>query len=226
MRELEDRIIFHLRDMQASGKLDELIKARLEACVASILDETLRSYGTFGRELGEQLSKALAVKLEGLGIGGYQAMVAEIIKGKINASLEGEWRAKLEASIDELLRAAPAKVTLSELLQELVNDHQDDAREHGWDRAVLTVERSSDRYCWIGLSPSGKTERWRAEWSIGVGPDGKVFSVTVAGKEQRSLLAGTLRGMERYLFQLQAGGTAIEIDLREGEHYRDYDVEY
>lgn len=222
MQELEAKITETFRGLVESGRVDEIIRSKLEKCIEDIFDDTLRSYSPFGKSLREAVSAGLAFDVERLGVGGYQAMVVDIIKGKVDASLSGEWADKLKADVDELLRAAPATIKLSELLAKLAEDHEDEAAREEWEGATMIVDAPKHGSTWVSLSPSGERKSYMATWRFAVGENGEIFGLSVDGKEAKGLREGTLRGMERYIFQLQSGATKVELDLSPGVHEREY----
>lgn len=99
---------------------------------------------------------------------------------------------------------------------EALHDEVDVLRERdrdGAERHELDVERLR------------RNDELMARYLVEVLGNDQLTLITVDKKEHRSLLAGTLRGMDRYLFQLHAAGTVIEVDLPEGEHLREYEPE-
>jgi hypothetical protein len=228
MQELQDKVTELLGQTIASGELDASIKRKLDKTIDDILDDMLRSYSPFGKSLRAQLEKTLTVDMD-LGIGGYNVLVADIVARRLAEAIKGEWAADLAKHLDHVLRAAPATIKVSELLEKLAEGYEDTARDEEWDHATMLIERTEYGSRWIYLDPEPREERdkYRFKWRLLVSTDGEISSVCGDDTEgsERTLLAGRRYGMEGLLFQLHAGKTRLEMDRDIGLHEHEYQHE-
>jgi hypothetical protein len=228
MQELQDKVAELLGQSIASGELDAAIKRKLDKTIDDILDDMLRSYSPFGKSLRAQLEKTLSVDMD-LGIGGYNVLVADIVARRLAEAIQGEWAADLAKRLDEVLRAAPKTIKLSELLVKLAEGHEDTARDGRWSHATMLIERTEYGSRWVYLDPEPRNERekYRFKWRLLVHDDGEISRVSGDDAEgsKRTLLAGRRYGMEGLLFQLHAGKTRLELDRDPGLHEHEYDHE-
>ena len=227
MQELQDKITELLGQTIASGALDGMIREKLGKTVDGILADLLSMYSPLGRSLREQLEAALNVNLD-LGLGGYNQLVADLVSRRLDAAVEGQWKADLQASLDKMLRAAPASIKVSELLARLVEDHDSDARDDGdWEHATMLIDKTQYKSTWVYLDPHprSESERYRFMWSFLVTEDGEIASARCKDDDHRDTsreLFRRKRGMEALLFQLHAGKSKVVFDLGEGLHVLDY----
>lgn len=229
MQELQAKVAELLGQTIASGELDEMIRARLGKTIDDILDDLLKSWSPLGKSLKEQIGAGLNVNLN-LGLGGYNQLVADIVQQRLDAAIHGTWAADMRTQLDEMLRAAPASIKLSELLTKLAEDHKDEAQTEEWEHATLLVEKTTYKSTWVHLDPKPRSEdeKYRFQWSLLIGEDGELTSVHAFGdshrKDSRELFSRK-RGMEALLFQLHAGKSKIEIDRGEGLHELEYEYD-
>lgn len=227
MQALQDKINELVGEKIASGDLDELIKKKLDKTIDDILEDLLRSWSPFGKSLKEQLEAGLNVNLD-LGIGGYNQLVADIVAQRLESALHGRWKADLEAQVDEMLRAAPATIKLSELLARLAETYEREAADEEWESATMLVETSEYGSRWVYLDPKPRSsaDKYRFMWSMLLTDEGEISSVRHVDFERhhhgKEMFGGRRYGMENVLFHLHAGKTKVVCDLREGIHEHEY----
>lgn len=234
MKEIQDKIAEHLAQMAASGDIDNMIREKLAKMVDGIINDLLGPWSPLTKTVKAQIESQLNVNLD-LGLGGYNELVATIVSQRLDAAIQGTWKASLEESLDKMLRAAPASIKLSDLLERLADDHERDAHAGGWEHATMLVEQSQYGSTWVYLDPQprGEHEKYKFLWSLMISKDGELWSASesVRGVEiGTSSSARTRRrdlfdrkvGMEAFLFQLHAGKSKIEIDREPGLHEHEY----
>ncbi len=208
--------------MADSGALEKIIAEKIEKTIRDILDESLKSWSPFGKALKEHIAAELRIDLTNLGIGGYNDIVIGIVKRKLEQAIDSDWKTKLEESIEHMLRDAPAEMKVSEILEAIRDDHDDDAEDEKWEVATCIVETTKYQSRWLYFDPAPQDEKYRCRYRVLVSGDGTSASTWVDGKENERLLTGCLHGFERLLFRLRASGTKIIFDLDPGRHSSEY----
>ena len=224
-----------LAEQISGGKLDDLIRKKLADLIDSLLTDQLRPYSSLGQALEEQLSQALNVNLRELGLGGYNLLVAEVVRSHLDTQLKGQWAEQLKQQVDSMLRGAPAEIKLSELFVQFAEGWTEHAQNEEWAHATMHVGASEYRSTWVYLDPEphdDEREHWRFMWRMLIDDKGELrdaeqyqaaarSKLGTLGAERRKLFT-THHGFEGLLFQLRAGKTKIIIDRKPGLHEHDY----
>jgi hypothetical protein len=232
---LEAKLQELLAENIRSGTFDEMIRKKLVDLVDGLLSEQLRSWSPFGESVKKQLAAALNVNLSQLGLGGYNVLVAEVVRSRIEAQVKGEWAEQLKQQVDSMLRHAPAELKLSQLFEEFVEGWTEAAHSDGWAHATMHVSASEYRSTWVYIDPKpydDDRDRYGFMWRLLIGDDGDLCEAeqyqtaarsksVSAGAERRSLFSSH-HGFEGLLFQLRAGKTKIIIDRKPGLHEFEY----
>ena len=198
-----------------SGKIEALIEKQIEATFKNVIEESLRSYGDFGKELQAHFNAALNFDPDRVRIPEYNAMVAHIVERKLAEFFHQEGAAKISAAMDEILKPAPKEMKLSELVEELkktaVEHHEfDSSNPHV---SVHIDEKSTYGSRWVRMDHRPDKGRYDCEFSFLASDYGGIHALRFAGQDpKKSLFIGGYFGFERDLFRLHAGGTKLIFD--------------
>ncbi len=227
--DLQAKVNDLLAEMIRGGSFDEMIRSKIEKTLEAIVDSELCRYSAFGKALSDQVGKALNINLGELGLGGYNLIVAQIVKDRIEHQINGEWKTKLEKEVDDLLRAGPPEIKLSELFENFMSDWVDEARENDWEHATILVEKSEFGSTWIHMDPEPKSERdkYRFMLRLQIGNKGDLGFVEYdekwsARKRPEKNVFSSMYGIEKRFFQLRAGTSRLVVDLKPGLHEEEY----
>jgi hypothetical protein len=212
MKELENEVVGAFRALVESGDLKKRISDSVQRTVEEALKDQLGPYSAFGKALREALASEL--RLEGnLGLGGYNAFVADVVRAKLRTAIEGQWREHLEAQMDQFLAAAPPVIKLSELVEGLVEEHKHEAESEDWHAPRVVVEKSQYGGWTVGIDPDpevkGRGGAYSCRYILNVHEDGRVFSTH--GEEAPPKRADCYK-VQRAFFQFRAAGTKLEVD--------------
>ena len=224
MKELEQEVLKAFTGLVSSGRIQEIVEKQVEATVKSILDDCLRSYSPFGKALREGIEAELKLDVSKLGLGGYNEMLLDVVRRKLSYLIDTNWKKDLEKSLEDILRAAPATIKVSKLLEELRDDYDEDAESEEWEYATCIVEdaKHGGDLRWLYFDPAPKSTSYECKYRMLVGKDGLAATIWIEGKKNERLLAGPVYGFERVVFQVRTAKVKIEFDLPTGEHTSDH----
>ncbi|MFO0958244.1 MAG: hypothetical protein U0800_12595 [Isosphaeraceae bacterium] len=224
MQELEDAVIAAFKGMVSSGKLNQIIEKKVGETVESVVDSALRSYSDFGKSLSAAVQESLCVDKEKLALPGYNEIVLQIVKKKLEHSIEVIGKERLEKDLENLLSGGvPREVTVSKLVEGFKAWVREESYGNDYDDRITYIEEKSQYGGgWIHLDsksqvrevclpvPAWIWERWR-----------NLQSATISGQDAgKKIFLGGLYGFERTLFQFYAVKTRIIIDTAEPDIYR------
>jgi hypothetical protein len=203
------------------GHIEAAIEKALQATITRAIEEQLGCYGEFGRALQEKVKAALAVDLSDCGIGGYNAIVLDIIRRKLGPTLAELGAQRLEEDLGKLLSPAPAEKKLSELVEdfkEWLRGEYVPRKEQG-NRIAVHVDRPSDHewgHWRVCLDHRLDRPSYDCAFSFSVSVrDGRVYFMRYAprlGYSGPRVFIGGYYGFERTLFQLHACKTKLVMD--------------
>lgn len=209
MKELELAIVAAFNTMAENGTIQKIVEEKIKKTVDSILDDALRSYSDFGKELSKTIREGLNVDMRQLGLVGYNDIVLKIIKEKLDNSIEVVGRARIEKEMEELLATPPAEIKLSQLVEQLKKgDLSDDkykctcivdwGNNDGWGRVYLDESERDKRACAHQLAFTA---------------DGEIYSISIDGRDpNKKLFIGPFYNFERSLFQMYVAKTRLIVD--------------
>lgn len=217
MIDLSDAILSAANRLITSGKLEAAIEKHLEVTLDRLIEEHLRSYSDFGKMLAERIKAAIGVNLDRVTIPEYNTIVADIVTRKVDAFMQEEGREALNAMLGEILKAAPAAMTLSELVdtfkQWAVQQYDYEPEEVGEITVIVDGEPKPYSSRWVHLDRKPSTEKYKCEFSFLVSWDETVSYIRARGHSTKEdIFIGGYYGFERDLFRLHAAKTKLIID--------------
>jgi hypothetical protein len=223
MKELKQLVSEAFDRIVASGAIEQAIEKKLTDTITSAIDEQLRSYSDFGKDVKEQVAKAIGVDLSLAGLPTYGHLVTEIIRRQVEAQMHGEFAARLEKDIAALLAPAPAEISLEALVEEFIKAHEE-GREGR--KFTLLIEDDGCGFQYVYLDPSERTDKYSCNYRIGV-HKGEVFSLNFGRQDvQKNLFIGPLGGFEKLLFQLFHAKSKLAIPAGIDTYSHDYPTSF
>jgi len=212
MKELEDAMVAAFRKMAKAGTIQEIIEKQISKTVEEILSNALKSYSDFGRNMEKVVKESMNVDLKGLGLSGYNDIILKIIKTKIDNGMETFGKAQIEKDLEELLKAPPAEIKLSELVEQLKQDAIGPDRQCG--ECTCIIEWSNtDGYGRIYLDEDYMKEKRSCAYELAFSKDGEVYSFSIEGRDpSKKIFCGPFYGFERLLFQMYTAKTKLIVD--------------
>ena len=216
MKELETAIVAAFATMTKTGAIQQIIEKEIERTVGDILHSSLNSYSGFGKQLEKVINDSLNVDMEQLGITGYNYTILNIIKSKLDSSIEVIGRAQIEKDLEELLQCPPKEIKLSQLVEQLKNNY-----DEIHDECTCIVSTSTpDGWGRIYLHKQSSVNRRDCEYVLAYTADGEIYNISIDGRDpSKRIFCGPFYGFERTLFQMYAAKTRLIIDEDEVNIY-------
>ena len=223
MKELKQAVSNAFDKIVASGTIEQAIEKRLTETITNAVNDQLRDYSDFGKAIKEQVSKAIAVDLADAGLPTYGHLVTEIIRRRVDASMQGQFAAQLEKDIAALLAPAPAEITLEALIEEFIKAYED-GREG--ERFTLLIENEGRGFQYVYLGKNERTDKYSCDYRIGV-HNGEVYTLNFGRQDvQKSLFIGPLGGFGKLLFQLFTAKSKLTIPADVDTHSHDFPTRF
>lgn len=223
MKELKQLVSDAFDKIVASGAIEQAIEKKLTDTITRAIDEQLSSYSDFGQAMKAQVAKSIAVDLSQAGLPTYGHLVTEIIRRRVDASMNGQFAAQLEKDMAELLAPAPAEISVESLVEEFIKAHAD-GREG--ERFTLLIQNEGHDFQYVCLDKNVRVDKYSCDYRIGV-HKGEVFSLNFGRQDvQKSLFIGPLGGFEKLLFQLFTAKSKLTIPADIDTHSHDYPTSF
>lgn len=229
MEQLNTAVTAALADMAANGTIEKIITDKVEKTVESAINDALRSYSDFGKQVKEAVKESLKVNAEDISLPQYNQFILNVVRGKIEEQINIVGKERIEKDLEELLSGAvPETLKLSKLVEQFKEFvHNDEHGDHD-DEVTVLIHRSrglTDGYWRVYLDKEAGKEKYYCEYSLAMDKEGKVYAMSVEGKDiDKTLFIGRFNTFAKTLFQIYAAGTKIELDHEAVDMYHtDYD---
>jgi hypothetical protein len=228
-----------VKSMIDSGSIAEMIESKIEKVISDVVNEELRSYSDFGKNLKEYINKSLQVNFDELGFEGYHENLLRVISKVYADSMNSVHLDKVKKVTEEMLANPPEIVKFSDLVEavkEKAREHAKDNEENS-DYEAFTYEseitciitgRSDRLFTYISLDPeSGKSEH-QCAYRIGISKLSdkmEIMSVRMGEKDHSELFVTETVGLERLLFKAKCASSAFDFDVEEPDTSYDVEIE-
>ena len=201
-----------LAKIEQEGFVQETVEKQLKKTIESIVNDLFRSYSDFGKNLEKEVASQLNVNLKELNLAGYNVMVLNTVKEKLDEAITIQGIEKIKESLNEMLVGVEKEYKLSDLVEKM----KESANEYGdHNGEEISFHIDSDRKVLTFISfdeKEGKSE-YECKYRLSVDKDGKVTSVKIADKQfKNNVIMGGLYGLEEVLFKLYASGAKLLVD--------------
>lgn len=114
--DLRSAAVAAIDNMISNGKITAMIDATLEKCMASIIEDCMRSYSDFGKQLSEAVKKAMCMG-DHIELPNYNHAITEFVKRKLHAAQETSIHREIEKQVGKLLTPAPETISIKQLIE-------------------------------------------------------------------------------------------------------------
>lgn len=220
---IQEQVQSALNNIVASGTIEEIIAKKVEKTIEDILTDSLRSYSDFGKKLEEVVKQSLKIDLSKVSTLGYQQIVVDIVKQKLQEATLKHISEPIEKAINEVIAPIEKRTyKLSEIIEKY--------KEYEWDSSdddeieiSFHVEYSEYGSIYIGFDKKRNKERYSCEYQFSIDKkDQAIWMFEIKGwKPQRGdLRASSIHGsFDHFIFNLYASQCPIEIDENNVETY-------
>lgn len=202
----------------SADRVQPLIDKAIGESIKDAISEATGYRSKFRETLKAQLSDAMP---HGLGIDDC-AKFQQMLNAAVTDSVQGEnatvVRAALRAAAKAVMPDVPARIKLSELMEEARDGFHKDAHEAFY--AHLEISEYGGGWLYLDSDESTR-EKYRADMRIAFTKDGDVYCLKLDGRDITPKSAPEAVGrFDGLLLSMYVGRTSLEIDIDEN------DVEY
>lgn len=206
----------------ASGQIEKHFEEVLAKTIKSLIEDKLRSYSDFGKEIDKKITEALQVG--DLTLPSYGERVAHIIRRITDQQIEETFQRSLASRLEELLIGAPREITLSKLCEEF-SSQWDSHEDHGhrWSLHFVPTHPhyESLRDLWtLCFDEDDDVAPEKCEIRIKLRKDKEpedqyTFDGLIIGRSdvEKSLFFGPEYGFAKMCWQMYAAKTVIVFDV-------------
>lgn len=215
MQELEAAIQTAFKGMVATGQLAKIVETQVQRSVENVLNDTFRSGSVFQKALADHVQKAIGLDFSDLGLVGYNVVVRNIIKAKLDATINHFAIKQIEACLDEVLQNPPTEITLAEL-RDLLREHQ---RNHYREEReischVVMNENTCPGYGVLKMDVKPNVSAKECGFEIAFTDTGEIYRLGLPyqGNFDNRVFVGPFYGFERALFQMYVAKTKLVLN--------------
>lgn len=224
-----------LNEKIQSGALELAINKKVDSLIESTADDVFRSYSDLGKALREKMTKAIMPQLESLGdLPTYHDFVLNRLKVAAQGFYDSRLTEALDKEFAEILAEIPENITLSYIVNSLLEEAQEDNEPEG----EITLIINDANFSWnepgdslsIYIDKQEDQSEHDCSFYLYLSKDketGKydILSIKVDDKKPGETLSmGRLYRMEKILFNVHAMKGQIELD--QGLDSDDYDTSW
>ncbi|PHP21400.1 hypothetical protein CG471_02180 [Sphingobium sp. IP1] len=193
--------------------IEKEVNSRVEKLIVECIDKSFRSYSDTAKQIEEAVTAAL--KVSKLDLPSYGTMVTAMLKSQIEAVVSPIVSGRLAADMEELLKLAPAEIKLSEIVNDMRQEH-----EHGdkWgDVITVILEDPSYRSRWLYLDEEDRyddRDKYKCRHRLLLNEDGTVSGGWIDTKDPtKGTWVGRSHGLGQRLRAFIACNTRIILDI-------------
>jgi len=242
MNDISEAVNTAMSNMISGGKIEEIIAEKIEKTVESALDDVLRSYSDFGKELKDHISEKLCFDLSNLNIDEYNKSIIGMVEGAMGKVVTESANEKLLSEINDILKKPPESITLQTLIDDYIKDNNDEAARDQIESCGLFIEKSDYGYIYVGLHESTESGSGYSSKSIDSvqscdlqlhfrqdkeSGELEFAWISFGGYKEtttKDLFPSGLYGFSKRLFQMYCAGTKVTLD--HGLYADDYSTQY
>lgn len=185
------------------------IDIRVEKLVIESVDRALRSYSDTGKLIEKAVEDALRVNR--LDLPSYGTTVTKILKTQIETCVAELVAGRLSRDMEELLSLAPKEIKLSEIADQMREQHNHDA--YG-EIITVIVDDNDYKARWVYFDDeNGELDKYKCKFSMLVSDDGTISAARMDGKNlTETRWIGRAYGFEQKLRAYVACGTKVILD--------------
>jgi hypothetical protein len=224
---IRDMVISAFDNVSESGFIAECVKKNIESTVKSIVEDCFRSYGDFGRELEKKIKSSVLCTMDRVSLPEYNKLVINMIQNYVDEIVKNDGLNRMKEDLEKLLCGENKEWKLSEIIEEMKSDSEDDAKENDWYEISLHIKDDGMGFIHIDIDPEPDKERWECRLSLMTYKD-ELANLKFKGKDfSKQFFIGDLYGFEKTLFQIYSRRAKIICDEPEvSKYYSHSDDEY
>lgn len=200
-----------LAKIEAEGTVRKIVESQLEKTIGSIIGNVLSSYSDFGKNLETEIKDALNVNLKKLNIAGYNVLVLNAVKEKLDEAVHVQGIEKIQESLDRLLNDTKKEYRLSELIAEFKQDVLEDDDDYEGGEISFHIDKGALTF--ISFDKDSGKGHYACDYNLTIDENGTMTRADIDGKKlDNRLIMGGLYGLDKTLFKIYSTGAKVVID--------------
>lgn len=210
------------------GKLEAIVRAKVEKTIEEVVQDMVRSYSDFGKGLKEELNKAFKIDFEKISMVDYNSIVTSVVKENLDKHLMLYVKEPIAKEIKEYVGGLDKQEwKLSEIVEIFKKDEISDEDRYSGGEITVIVEKSNYGSTHIYFDERGGKKSYECEYEISLDTKSGVpysFEVGKYGSHRGDLRYESLHGdFAKFIFRLYAQKATIKVDDFDTEYYYDND---
>jgi SMC interacting uncharacterized protein involved in chromosome segregation len=215
-----------LNKIIADGKLEEIVRTKIEKTLDDVVQDLVRSYSDFGKSLKDEISKAFKIDFERISAVDYNHIVVSIVKEQLDKKLIESVNEPISEEIKDYFGQLEKKEwKLSEIIDKFKQDVVEDKHEGG--EISLHIEKSNYGSTHISFDKEEGKRYYDCEYRMSINSKTGIpysFDAGTYNVHRGDLRTQSMHGgFDKFFFRLYAQKAIITIDECEPEYYCDYD---
>lgn len=210
--ELESVVQKELDTLVKDGAVEKIIRATLERTIKSIIEDVLRDYSDFGKELKKAVASAMNIDFQQMKIMDYNHIVMGIVREQLDKTLYAEAVKPISENLKQYIGGLDKKEwKLSEIIAEFAKECGDG----GQFDITLEVEESHG-FTHIYFDEEKSKRKYDCGYNINIYKDqiygfkaGKYNTILHSVDLKKESMHGTFN---EFIFRLYACGVTVEVD--------------
>jgi hypothetical protein len=203
-----------MQELSESGYVQERVTHHLKKTIDDVVEDCLRSYSNFGKELKEQVKEQMQFNLDRLDIPSYNQVILNVIGEELDKAIHQQGATEMKEQLQQLLGTAKDQYKLSDLVLDMVKD-DDKLNELDYDEykevTVIVDKKYSSVY--IYMDPEEDKDWYRCKYQVTMDEDGTVRHAEIGEKKfDNKVIMGGLYGLDKTLFQMWTRKAKLIID--------------
>lgn len=201
----------------SDGTVEAIIKSQLEKTITSVVNDLMRDYSDFGKQLKQAISAALKIDLSQLSMLEYNHIVTTVVKEELDKTLLSHVKEPIAKAIHGYTGELEKKEwKLSEIIEKFIEHVMDEKSSEEYGEITLIVKQSYGS-THVYFDKDEDKENYHCEYQLDFNKQGECYSFQV--KDYRTH-KGDLRGapifgsFDKFLFKIYAMGCTIINDER------------
>ncbi|GLO05650.1 hypothetical protein PPUJ13061_55540 [Pseudomonas putida] len=199
-------------------KLQPIIDQNVSSAVTSAIKEQFSYNSPFKKLLEASLEGAMPTSIEGLGR--YGDLVLKTVSSMIEDYQEQALRQTITEKLEKVLAPLPARIKLSELIDQLAKAFEDShlRDKYGSEAPTFIVEKgtgysSTSEYWTLYADANEGVEKYSCQVQMAFTGEGECYSLRIGETDmKKSLILGSAYGAEALVLNLYTGGTKVDYE--------------
>lgn len=207
------------------GKLEAIVRAKVEKTIEEVVQDMVRSYSDFGKGLKEELTKAFKIDFERISMVDYNSIVTSIVKEHLDKHLMLYVKEPIANEIKEYVGALDKREwKLSEIVERFKKDEISDEDRYGGGEITVIVEKSNYGSTHIHFDEMRGKKSYECEYKMSLDTKSGIpysFDIREYGSHRGDIRYGSLHGeFSKFFFRLYAQKATIKVDNFDTEYYQ------